>query len=101
MKRDFAAAILRATGAGPLLARSLRWSGLVVLTYHRIGRRPASLFDRGIWSASAEAFDAQIRLLKSACDVITPEELPGLVACGKGRYALLTFDDGYLDVYQT
>lgn len=78
-----------------------RWSGVVGLNYHRIGDGRRSVFDRGLWSATAEAFDQQVRWLKSAFDVITPEDLPRVKRNGRGRHVLITFDDGYADNHDT
>src|SRR5262249_45624183 len=76
------------------------WSGVLVLTYHRIGVGRTSPFDRGLWSADADAFADQIRFCKSHLDIITPKDLPQVISSRKGRYALITFDDGYRDNYQ-
>lgn len=77
----------------------LRRAGVVCLNYHRIGDGQRSLFDRGLWSATAEEFDRQLRWLKAHFDVITPSDLPEVVRARRGRKVLVTFDDGYLDNY--
>jgi peptidoglycan/xylan/chitin deacetylase (PgdA/CDA1 family) len=93
------AAALRVTGVGGLLRRAGAWRGVVALAYHRIGDGSDSRFDRGLYSATPEDFDAQVRLLKQHCDVIGPDALKDVVRRGRGRYALVTFDDGYRDNY--
>jgi peptidoglycan/xylan/chitin deacetylase (PgdA/CDA1 family) len=94
------AGFIRLSGLGNLIARAVPWSGVLALTYHRIGDGCTSLFDRGLWSADAEAFAEQIRFCKSHVDVIAPGDLPAVVSRGSGRYALITFDDGYRDNYE-
>ncbi len=88
------------TGVRALAGRALRWSGLVCFNYHRIGDGAHSLFDRGLWSSDEAAFDAQVRFLTSEVDLIGPDDLPAVLARGRGRYAMITFDDGYVDNYR-
>lgn len=100
MKKAVVTRLLSQSGLRSLLGWTLRWSGVLVLNYHRVGDGSASSFDRGLSSASAEAFADQVRFCKSQLDVITPGDLPRVVARGRGRYALITFDDGYRDNYE-
>jgi peptidoglycan/xylan/chitin deacetylase (PgdA/CDA1 family) len=100
MKKAIATRLLCQSGLGFLLKRAIRWSGVVVLNYHRIGNGNESPFDRGLWSTDAEAFTDQIRFCKRQLDVITPDDIPQVLAHGRGRYALITFDDGYRDNYE-
>lgn len=93
---------LKVTGVSSALGRLPVWSGVMGLNYHRIGDGTESVFDRGLWSATAEAFDAQIEFLKSRCDIISPNDLGEILGQGRkrGRYVLLSFDDGYLDNFE-
>jgi peptidoglycan/xylan/chitin deacetylase (PgdA/CDA1 family) len=100
MKEALATRLLYQTGLLFLLERAIRWSGVLVLNYHRVGNGNQSPFDRGLWSADADAFTDQIRFCKSQLEVITPDDLPKVLAHGSGRYALITFDDGYRDNYE-
>jgi len=100
MKKAFVASLLCRSGLRVLLRRAIPWSGLLVLNYHRVGNGNESLFDRELWSADAESFTNQIRFCKAHLDVITPGDIPRVVAQGRGRYALITFDDGYKDNYE-
>jgi peptidoglycan/xylan/chitin deacetylase (PgdA/CDA1 family) len=84
-----------------VVGKVARWTGAVGLNYHRIGDGRRSLYDRGLWSATAEGFDAQLRWLKSEFDVIAPRDLPYVVRVKRGRHVLVTFDDGYIDNYTT
>ena len=78
-----------------------RWQGLVTLNYHRIGNADQTELDPGVFSASAEQFEAQLRYLKSDCDVIRVADLAEVLQSGaKRRCVLITFDDGYRDNYE-
>ena len=99
MKRELAARVFGASGLRSLISRLSPWSGILALNYHRIGVAGSSPFDRGIWSVSTEMFDRQVAWLKSHFDVIRPQDLPSILQSRKGRYVLLTFDDGYRDNY--
>jgi peptidoglycan/xylan/chitin deacetylase (PgdA/CDA1 family) len=88
----------------PALARRLagslaRWRGIIGLNYHRIGNGRRSIFDRGLYSATAEDFDKQVRYLKANFDVIAPRDISYVVRIKRGRHVLITFDDGYADNY--
>lgn len=84
----------------PSLLGAFRWSGVLALNYHRIGDGSASVFDRGLWSTTADALAEQIRFCKAHCEVIAPGDLPYVLARRHGRYILMTFDDGYRDNYE-
>ena len=77
----------------------VRWHGVIGINYHRIGDGRRSVYDRGLWSATVEGLDAQLRWLKANFDVIEPGEIPLALGRKRGRHALLTFDDGYRDNY--
>lgn len=99
-KRSVLASALSRTGALAVLRRLVPWSGVLVLNYHRIGTPGSSMYDHGLWSADPESFAGQIRYLKSHVDVISPRQLPDALAQRRGRYAMVTFDDGYRDNYE-
>jgi peptidoglycan/xylan/chitin deacetylase (PgdA/CDA1 family) len=101
MKKAIATRLLCRSGLRALLGRAMEWSGVLVLNYHRVGNGKESPFDRGLWSTDAETFTDQIRFCKSHLDVITPGDISRAVTNGSGRYALITFDDGYRDNYET
>ncbi len=78
-----------------------RWNGLVVLNYHRIGDRAQTALDPGVFSATTEQFEAQLRCLKSDCDVIRVTDIADVLRReSKRRCVLITFDDGYRDNYE-
>ena len=83
-----------------------RWAslpdGLYVFTFHRIGQASDSAFDPNVFSCDARAFREHLMLLQERFEIIKPADLQQLVDGKKsGRYALLTFDDGYRDNFDT
>jgi peptidoglycan/xylan/chitin deacetylase (PgdA/CDA1 family) len=106
-------------GKREMLARALLWSGasfllsklpvrdsLLVLNYHRIGNPDDDLFDPGVFSATGEQLDDQVAYLKRHVSLVTLEEalafVDGTVSERTRRCrVLITFDDGYLDNYET
>jgi peptidoglycan/xylan/chitin deacetylase (PgdA/CDA1 family) len=99
MKPALISRLLGRTGFRSLFGRRFRWSGVLVLNYHRVGDGSGSKFDRGLWSSAVDAFADQVRFCRTQCDVIAPGDLPDVLARGRGRYILITFDDGYRDNY--
>ncbi|MEX1232921.1 MAG: polysaccharide deacetylase family protein [Planctomycetaceae bacterium] len=99
-KKEFLANTIDTLGGYGLVRRVNRWSGLVVLNYHRIGVHGDSLFDWGLWSAGLEDFEQQVRYLSLNFDVIGERDLPDLFKRKSGRYVMITFDDGYRDNYE-
>jgi peptidoglycan/xylan/chitin deacetylase (PgdA/CDA1 family) len=100
VKQQLAARGLAISGLRALISRAVRWSGVIVLNYHRVDGGNSSVFDRGVLSASVDAFVDQIRFCKSHVDLIAPGDLPAVLASRRGRYCLITFDDGYRDNYE-
>lgn len=95
--RQLVTSFLSRSGVSSLMTRTIPWSGVLVLNYHRIGDPAESPFDRGLWSATSEAFFNQVRFLKSSLDIISPDDLPTAIRSRRGRFCLITFDDGYRD----
>ncbi|MDE3106190.1 MAG: polysaccharide deacetylase family protein [Acidobacteriota bacterium] len=103
-KRLLVARSLEMLGALRILEGLRNRPGVLVLNYHRIGQRSSSNFDRQIFSATADEFDAQLRYLKQHFSVVTPDELQQLVDGTlpvSDLHIAITFDDGYLDNYTT
>jgi peptidoglycan/xylan/chitin deacetylase (PgdA/CDA1 family) len=99
-RKERAAAVLAGRGVSGVSRRLPRWRGVVVLNYHRIGDRAGQPWDRTLWNADEETFDAQLAVLSKDADVVTPEDLLRLPDARRpGRRVLLTFDDGYRDNY--
>jgi len=89
-----AAAALERSGLGALLRLAPTWRGVVALGYHRIGTPGDTPFDRAVFDATAEDFDAQVAFLVRNFDVVGPGDL---ASARPGRHVLITFDDGYRD----
>ncbi len=100
MNRLTAARLMERTGTRSLLASLLRPRGVLAFNYHRVGDGAASNYDRELWSASAEAFDEQVTFMKRHADVISPDDLEHALRSPRGRYVMMTFDDGYRDNYE-
>ena len=100
MKKAMASRVLDRSGLRHLWHRLVPWSGLIALNYHRIGDAQASSYDRGLWSASEEAFGEQMRFLKREMDIVSPADIPEILKKKRGRHAMVTFDDGYRDNYE-
>jgi peptidoglycan/xylan/chitin deacetylase (PgdA/CDA1 family) len=81
------------------VGRLARWSGLLVLNYHRIGMASGSAYDQALYSATQDSFAEQMAFLRQHFDVLGPQDLIGLAEPPKGRNVLVTFDDGYRDNY--
>ncbi len=78
----------------------IRWRGILGLNYHRIGDGRRTIFDRGLFSATAEDFDAHVRWLKSNFDIIAPRDVDTALRDERGRHVIVTFDDGYADNHE-
>jgi peptidoglycan/xylan/chitin deacetylase (PgdA/CDA1 family) len=100
-KRAIVAKGMRLSGVTGMLLRAAPWRGAVVLSYHRIGDASSSDTNRGLWTATAASLDRQLRFLRRHFEIIDPEQLlrPELLA-GRGRRVLVSFDDGYRDLYE-
>ena len=81
------------------LVRTL-FPGAVVLGYHRVAATP---WDPLQLAVSPENFSAQLAVLQSVRQVISLAELAARHRAGEklDRYAVLTFDDGYVDFADT
>lgn len=99
-RQDRAAAVLDAAPLRTLLAHLPLWHGVLVLNYHRVGDPAGGPWDHQLFSATAEALDAQLAFLARDADVVGPGDLAELARTGRGRHVLLTFDDGYRDNYE-
>jgi peptidoglycan/xylan/chitin deacetylase (PgdA/CDA1 family) len=97
-KRERLATFLARTGLGSVVRSLGGWRGVVALNYHRIGNPSESPFHPGLFSATQDMFDEHLRFLSRHLDVVRPDDITsGLDR--RGRYLLITFDDGYRDNY--
>jgi peptidoglycan/xylan/chitin deacetylase (PgdA/CDA1 family) len=100
-RRDRAADLLAAPGISAAARRLPRWRGVLTLNYHRVGDWTGQPWDRTLWSATAEAFDAQLAVLAREADAIAPDDVPAALRSRRpGRRVLITFDDGYRDNWE-
>lgn len=95
-KRELLSKGLEGLGLGAVLRSTVKWNGLVVLNYHRVGNWQAEPWDRDLFSASQEAFARQVRFLKSNFDLVGVDDMAA-IENKPGRYVQITFDDGYRD----
>lgn len=100
--RPRVAAVLKHTGVLNVLERLPSARGLLVLNYHRVGELTGNPFDDATFSATAEAFRAQVTYLKARFALPPVRDI--LDSLARGRFddptALVTFDDGYRDNYE-
>lgn len=79
-------------------------NGVYAFNYHRIGDKEKTPYDRAIFSCTEFAFEQQITILKKHFKIINTIELARLIENNemiKDRFAVITFDDGYLDNFTT
>ncbi|MCA8984092.1 MAG: polysaccharide deacetylase family protein [Planctomycetaceae bacterium] len=99
-KKLLLANLLEFSGVNRLMARLPGWSGLLVLNYHRIGCPDETPFDRNLFSATQEKLEQQIRAFQHHGEIVGIEQLPDVLTRPRGKYLLITFDDGYRDNYE-
>ncbi len=100
--RNFAGRAIHRLALVPLLERTNRRRGLLVLGYHRIGVAEATEFDEGVFTATQEELADQLTLLAKRYRIATLDEAIDIARATRrlrGPVVLITFDDGYLDNY--
>jgi peptidoglycan/xylan/chitin deacetylase (PgdA/CDA1 family) len=98
MKKKILASLLDRSGMLRAIEALPGRGRLVIFNYHRIGEDDSdSPYDPGLRSADAESFTAHVRFLKKHFDIVVPEQLDDIAERRNGRYAMITFDDGYRD----
>ena len=103
-KRDRLAKAALQLGVTQLLEASPKRRSLTVLTYHRIGNHDLTNYDPAVYSATATDFDDQVSYLRRFHHVLSLEESIDFLRYRDSRVrsgVLITFDDGYVDNYQT
>jgi peptidoglycan/xylan/chitin deacetylase (PgdA/CDA1 family) len=76
---------------------------LIVLNYHRLGSAADTRFDSGVFSATPEDFESQLRFLAERFHVVDLETAVSFVEGNRswrGAGILITFDDGYADNHE-
>jgi len=102
-KRLLLAQVFSKSGLTRVLETVLQRDALLVLNYHRIGNAEETPYDSGTFGPTAEQFDWELGYIKSRFDCVTLEEAVAMMT-GQApvrRSLHITFDDGYLDNYQT
>jgi peptidoglycan/xylan/chitin deacetylase (PgdA/CDA1 family) len=86
---------------------SLTGPCLVVLNYHRIradGCSGGTAFEEGVFGPSASEFEQQMEWISTNTEVLTEADVIERLASGSpfgSPSSLITFDDGYVDNYET
>ncbi|MDP7592872.1 MAG: polysaccharide deacetylase family protein [Litorilituus sp.] len=78
-------------------------NGLYCFNYHRIGDPNFTSYDPNVFSCTEELFEQHITFYKSNFDIISIEELDKISTSStkfNHKFAIITFDDGYIDNYQ-
>jgi len=78
-------------------------NGIYCFNYHRIGDEEKSVFDPNVFSCTQEQFEQHIQFYNTEFTVISVEQLIEFYHQNKlidKKYALITFDDGYIDNYE-
>jgi len=103
-KRRLFATTLQNLGLLRVLEMVRAKPGILIINHHRVGNAASTRFDRGVFSASAQQFDFQLKYFKKHFNVLTGEELEALVLGKtplKRMHIAITFDDGYRNDYAT
>lgn len=76
-------------------------NGVYVFNYHRIGDSSLTDFDRDIFSCRQDVFESHLEIIQQHFEIVDTTQLTQIVSQKKlkKRYAMVTFDDGYLDNY--
>ena len=101
-KRELVAGASRATGLTSVLERMPRQNCLIAINYHRIGNSTETEYDPGVFTATAEEFEWQVRYLKEYFELVTLDAVVDMVKGARpfSPSVLITFDDGYIDNYE-
>ena len=84
--------------AGLNRRRGGRGAQLLTLNYHRVAEPEDCDFDRDLISATPGGFASQLDFLARNADVVGLADVPDVIAARRrGRFVLITFDDGYAD----
>lgn len=74
--------------------------GVFIFNYHRVGDATKTLFDPNEFSCNEERFEQHLKFYKQHFDMLHMNELSDVINKGlKGKFGLITFDDGYIDNY--
>ncbi|MCW5963107.1 MAG: polysaccharide deacetylase family protein [Bryobacterales bacterium] len=104
-KREGLARSIARSGALGLIERLPASRTLLALNYHRIGDPLSTPYDPTVYSATANELRLQMEYVSRHCTVISVSEVlrwleEGNPPAKRACYALITFDDAYLDNYE-
>lgn len=102
-KKECMARALEGTGLLSLLERFRKRPCVVILNFHRIGTSADCPFDRAVFSATVDDFDAQLAHMRRHYRVLSIDDihnLPETVKRLDEPAFMVTFDDGYRDNYE-
>ena len=76
-------------------------NGLYCFNYHRIGNTHLSQYDPNVFSCDEDHFVEHLKYIKNNFTIIKLEDVSSILenTLVNRRYALITFDDGYIDNY--
>lgn len=77
-------------------------NGIYCFNYHRIGDEEKCLFDPNVYSCTAANFELHVNFFNKNFTVISVEQLIEKMEKNEiidKKYAVITFDDGYIDNY--
>jgi len=86
---------------GRYIANAVLPNGLYCFNYHRIGEASLTEYDPNVFSCDETNFAEHMEYIQQHFTVITLDDI-SIILDGKirdKRYALITFDDGYIDNY--
>jgi len=78
-------------------------NGLYCFNYHRVGEPELTQYDPNVFSCNEQNFMQQIEYIKENFHVIALDDIDTILKekLENQKYALITFDDGYIDNYTT
>lgn len=78
--------------------------GLYCFNYHRVGDKENTKFDPNVFSCTSSQFEKHIEFIKNNFKVLSINDVVNVInskEAFKEKCALITFDDGYVDNYNT
>jgi peptidoglycan/xylan/chitin deacetylase (PgdA/CDA1 family) len=86
---------------GRHLSNLLLPKGLYCFNYHRIGQASLTEYDPNVFSCDEENFADHIKYIREHFTIVSLDDIPKILEdnISAKKYALITFDDGYIDNY--
>jgi len=88
---------------GYAISKCILPNGLYCFNYHRIGDINSSQYDPNVFSCDENNFAEHINYIKKNFTIIKLEDVASIINnnLNQQKYALITFDDGYIDNYSS